>query len=180
MAVAFNGSEIDTFEFPCVAMSFINHDAVLYKIFVIGSESDVVLRPSIRNLSPGDFPLERFHSAQVSKPDADHPLIGPNVPEVVTSTASIPISVLAAEQEFCGSNGNNVGRVNANGNEAELELGIDVVLMAKIAKRCQDRTEQRLLGVDVVIEKGTGRYGVIDMNRFPGKLCFQLGLFKSG
>ena len=174
MAVAFNATEIDTFEFPCVAMSFINHDAVLYKIFVIGEESDVVLRPSIRNLSPGDFPLERFHSAQVSKPDAAHPLIGPNVPEVVTSTSSIPISAMAEQKCY----GNKVC-MNMNGNEAEFELGIDVGLMATIANRCQARTEQRLLGIDVVIEKGTGRYGVIDMNRFPGKHLAPLELFET-
>ncbi|CAG0917071.1 unnamed protein product [Notodromas monacha] len=77
MAMVFHPGDLDKFEYPCVAMSFVNHDAILHKVFIVGNEVEVVLRPSIQNLIAGDLPMERFHSSRVSKPDADHPLIGP-------------------------------------------------------------------------------------------------------
>jgi inositol-1,3,4-trisphosphate 5/6-kinase/inositol-tetrakisphosphate 1-kinase len=38
---------------PCVAQSFLNHNAILYKVFVVGNRQFVVQRPSLKNLYPG-------------------------------------------------------------------------------------------------------------------------------
>ena len=38
---------------PCVAQSFINHDGILHKVFIVGDTNFVVERPSIKNLQPG-------------------------------------------------------------------------------------------------------------------------------
>ena len=57
MALVFNESGLSSIETPCVAQTFINHDAVLYKIFVIGKHYTVVERPSLKNFEAeeGEF-----------------------------------------------------------------------------------------------------------------------------
>jgi inositol-1,3,4-trisphosphate 5/6-kinase/inositol-tetrakisphosphate 1-kinase len=50
MSLIFNDAGLKDIEVPCVAQSFINHNAVMYKIFVIGSQHYIVERPSIKNL----------------------------------------------------------------------------------------------------------------------------------
>lgn len=38
---------------PCVAQNFINHDARLFKIFVVKDKYTVIERPSLKNFGPG-------------------------------------------------------------------------------------------------------------------------------
>lgn len=40
----------------------------------------------------------------------------------------------------------------------------------RIVKVVRGSLDVALFGIDVIIEKGTGRYAIIDMNLFPGKL----------
>lgn len=53
MAIIFNEESLRDVESPCVAQSFLNHNALLYKIFVVGNRQFVVQRPSLKNLYPG-------------------------------------------------------------------------------------------------------------------------------
>ncbi|XP_046892348.1 inositol-tetrakisphosphate 1-kinase-like isoform X1 [Hypomesus transpacificus] len=57
---------------PCVLQSFINHGAVLHKVFVVGDAHFTVERPSLKNFPSG--PCERetifFNSHEVSKPES--------------------------------------------------------------------------------------------------------------
>ncbi|XP_076046323.1 inositol-tetrakisphosphate 1-kinase-like isoform X2 [Oratosquilla oratoria] len=59
---------------PCVAQSFINHGAVLYKLYVLGNKWFVVVRPSLKNFYAGDQETIFFNSHQVSKADSCSPL----------------------------------------------------------------------------------------------------------
>jgi inositol-1,3,4-trisphosphate 5/6-kinase/inositol-tetrakisphosphate 1-kinase len=52
MAVIFNEKGVKDCRPPCVAQSFINHNAILYKIFLVGDEYFVVERPSLKNFYP--------------------------------------------------------------------------------------------------------------------------------
>lgn len=52
MALIFNEQSVVDCKPPCVAQTFINHNALLFKIFVVGEEYQVVERPSIKNLYP--------------------------------------------------------------------------------------------------------------------------------
>jgi hypothetical protein len=52
MAVIFNEKGVQDCHPPCVAQSFINHNAVLYKIYVVGDEYIVTERPSLKNFYP--------------------------------------------------------------------------------------------------------------------------------
>lgn len=49
MAIIFNEERLTDVKVPCVAQSFVNHNARLFKIFVIGQKHFVIQRPSIRN-----------------------------------------------------------------------------------------------------------------------------------
>ncbi|XP_030632569.1 inositol-tetrakisphosphate 1-kinase-like [Chanos chanos] len=57
---------------PCVLQSFVNHGAVLHKVFVVGDDHFTVERPSLKNFPPG--PCDRrtifFNSHEVSKPES--------------------------------------------------------------------------------------------------------------
>ncbi|KAM6132937.1 LOW QUALITY PROTEIN: inositol-tetrakisphosphate 1-kinase [Phoenicopterus ruber ruber] len=71
MAIIFNQEGLKAVRPPCVIQSFINHNAVLYKVF--GGESyTVVKRPSLKNFSAGISDRESifFNSHNVSKPES--------------------------------------------------------------------------------------------------------------
>ncbi|KAI1897946.1 hypothetical protein AGOR_G00088530 [Albula goreensis] len=76
MALIFSEEDLKDIEPPCVIQSFINHNAVLYKVFVVGEFYTVVERPSLRNFPSG--PAERkaifFNSHNVSKPECSSDL----------------------------------------------------------------------------------------------------------
>lgn len=53
MAIIFSAEDLKDVKPPCVIQSFINHNAVLYKVFVIGESHTVVERPSLKNFPSG-------------------------------------------------------------------------------------------------------------------------------
>ncbi|KAL7992641.1 hypothetical protein Chor_016897 [Crotalus horridus] len=72
MAIIFNREGLKAIQPPCVIQSFINHNAVLYKVFVVGESYTVVKRPSVKNFSAGISDRESifFNSHNVSKPES--------------------------------------------------------------------------------------------------------------
>ncbi|XP_053330707.1 inositol-tetrakisphosphate 1-kinase [Spea bombifrons] len=72
MAIIFNAEGLRKIQPPCVIQSFISHNAVLYKVFVVGDSYTVVERPSLKNFSPGESDRESifFNSHNVSKPES--------------------------------------------------------------------------------------------------------------
>ncbi|XP_078676131.1 inositol-tetrakisphosphate 1-kinase-like [Branchiostoma floridae x Branchiostoma belcheri] len=68
MAIIFNAEGLkDLLSPPCVAQNFVNHNAVLHKVFVVGESYFVVERPSLKNFSAGDHSTIYFNSHDVSK-----------------------------------------------------------------------------------------------------------------
>ena len=68
MHIVFNAATLPSLPAPYVAQQFINHDAVLFKVFAIGDTFAVVARPSIRNLVASSVQgIISFHSHDVSK-----------------------------------------------------------------------------------------------------------------
>lgn len=53
MSIVFHEAGLKCVEIPCLAQSFVNHNARLFKIFVIGDRQFVVERPSIKNFHAG-------------------------------------------------------------------------------------------------------------------------------
>nr|XP_033808721.1 inositol-tetrakisphosphate 1-kinase isoform X2 [Geotrypetes seraphini]XP_033808722.1 inositol-tetrakisphosphate 1-kinase isoform X2 [Geotrypetes seraphini]XP_033808723.1 inositol-tetrakisphosphate 1-kinase isoform X2 [Geotrypetes seraphini] len=72
MAIIFNREGLSAIQPPCVIQSFISHNAVLYKVFVVGESYAVVERPSLKNFSAGISDRESifFNSHNVSKPES--------------------------------------------------------------------------------------------------------------
>ncbi|OCT66323.1 hypothetical protein XELAEV_180425781mg, partial [Xenopus laevis] len=72
MSLIFNEGGLSEVKPPCVLQSFINHNATLYKVFVVGSQHFVVQRPSLRNFPLGETDQSTifFDSNQVSKAES--------------------------------------------------------------------------------------------------------------
>ncbi|XP_030070623.1 inositol-tetrakisphosphate 1-kinase [Microcaecilia unicolor] len=72
MAIIFNQEGLSAIPPPCVVQSFVSHNAVLYKVFVVGESYTVVERPSLKNFSAGISDRESifFNSHNVSKPES--------------------------------------------------------------------------------------------------------------
>lgn len=76
MAIIFSEEDLHNVRPPCVIQSFINHNAVLYKVFVVGDSYTVVERPSLKNFpaGPADRKAIFFNSHNVSKPESSSDL----------------------------------------------------------------------------------------------------------
>lgn len=133
MAIIFNKQGLKDIRPPCVAQSFINHNAVLYKVYVVGDEQFVCERPSLKNLTAGDDKTIFFHTSEVSTPNSTHFLNEMDKSEIVNSPVKPNITKLK-------------------------ELG----------RHIRSHLQLSLFGVDVIIECGTNRYAIIDINLFPG------------
>ena len=120
---------------PCVVQSFINHNARLYKLFVIGNKYYVVERPSLKNFQAGNKPPIHFDSHTISKPDSSS-------------------SIIELDDE--------------SQKDSQLEKPSGEIF-DQIVSEFRDKLNLSLFGVDVIVEKGTGRHAIIDMNVFPGK-----------
>ncbi|KAM3875291.1 inositol-tetrakisphosphate 1-kinase-like [Diretmus argenteus] len=72
MALIFSAGSLADVHPPCVLQSFVNHGAILHKVFVVGDRHFCVERPSLKNFPSG--PCDRktifFNSHEVSKPES--------------------------------------------------------------------------------------------------------------
>jgi len=71
MALIFNEEGLADVDPPCVAQTFINHEAIMYKIFVIGNHCYTVERPSLKNFKACDHKTIWFDSHDISKAESD-------------------------------------------------------------------------------------------------------------
>lgn len=140
MCLIFDESSLADIEAPCVVQTFVNHNARLWKLFVIHDKYYMIERPSIKNFytSTSTFQEETIHfdSSEISKPDCDSWLTRLDRQDHLSD-------------EF-------VDRV---------PLPAD---MERIVKSLGTATGMHLFGVDIIIEATTGRYAIIDINVFPG------------
>ncbi|XP_069772317.1 inositol-tetrakisphosphate 1-kinase-like isoform X2 [Narcine bancroftii] len=85
MAIIFSEDGLKDVKPQCVIQSFINHNAVLYKVFVVGDSYTVVERPSLKNFPTGlsDRKSIFFNSHNVSKPESSSDLTALDVVEGV-------------------------------------------------------------------------------------------------
>ncbi|MBA0829009.1 hypothetical protein Goarm_013632, partial [Gossypium armourianum] len=76
--LACDWSSLSELEPPLVLQEFVNHDGILFKIYIVGDAIKVVRRFSLDNVNkcqlakvPGIFPFPRVSSAAASADDAD-------------------------------------------------------------------------------------------------------------
>lgn len=55
MSLVFCENGLDDIKTPCVAQTFINHSAKLYKLYVLKNQYFIVERPSLKNFSEGSM-----------------------------------------------------------------------------------------------------------------------------
>lgn len=134
MCIIFNEGSLTDCKPPCVAQSFINHNAVMYKIYIVGEQTDVCDRPSLKNFFPGEQSTIFFDSTGISKAGAQNEL-----------------STLDPEDEQKDA------------------IQPDLHKLKKIAASCRKAFGLDLFGIDVIVENGTGKYFIVDVNCFPGK-----------
>ncbi|XP_031340666.1 inositol-tetrakisphosphate 1-kinase-like isoform X2 [Photinus pyralis] len=70
MVIVFNKDSLDACKSPCVVQTFINHNATLYKIFIVGEQYYYIERPSLKNFYPCNEKPIFFYSSDVSKADS--------------------------------------------------------------------------------------------------------------
>lgn len=67
MLLIFNQDDLKLCKASSVAQNFVNHNAVLYKIFIVGKKYYYVERPSLKNFYAGEADAIFFDSSDVSK-----------------------------------------------------------------------------------------------------------------
>lgn len=87
MSIIFNEKFLMDVRTPCVAQSFIKHDAVLYKIFIIGDRHCCVERPSLKNFEACDSETIYFDSGDVSRANSTSRLTVLDPEDVVNETS---------------------------------------------------------------------------------------------
>lgn len=70
MSIIFDEKYLIDCKIPCVAQSFINHNAILYKIFIVGEKHCFVERPSLKNFQASQRESIHFDSSAISKADS--------------------------------------------------------------------------------------------------------------
>lgn len=69
MSIIFNETGLKSINPPCVAQTFINHNARLFKLFIVRDKYFVIERPSIKNFKPNyNCETVHFDSHDISKP----------------------------------------------------------------------------------------------------------------
>lgn len=76
MSIIFNEAGLKDVKPPCVAQSFVNHNARLFKLFVIKDKYYIMERPSLKNFHnvSGDQETVFFYSHDISKPNSSSSL----------------------------------------------------------------------------------------------------------
>lgn len=74
MCIIFNEAGLKDVKPPCVAQSFVNHNAKLFKLFVIKDKYYIMERPSLKNFQAGDQETVFFYSHDISKPNSSSSL----------------------------------------------------------------------------------------------------------
>ncbi|XP_026569088.1 inositol-tetrakisphosphate 1-kinase isoform X1 [Pseudonaja textilis] len=164
MAIIFNREGLKAIQPPCVIQSFINHNAVLYKVFVVGESYTVVKRPSVKNFSAGisdpdslQTPCHVFHSISHWAWSGD-----------------IYQENRTNYRESIFFNSHNVSKPESSSIltaldkiEGVFERPNDDVIRA-ISKTLRQTLGISLFGIDIIINNQTGQHAVIDINAFPG------------
>ncbi|XP_054986110.1 inositol-tetrakisphosphate 1-kinase isoform X1 [Sorex araneus] len=175
MAIIFNQEGLKAIRPPCVLQSFINHNAVLYKVFVVGESYTVVQRPSLKNFSAGTS----------GSPPGPSP-----VPPVWTGSGrsggrtagqhgaarglSAPLAGRTPDRESIFFNSHNVSKPESSSVltaldkiEGVFERPSDEVIR-ELSRALRQALGVSLFGIDIIINNQTGQHAVIDVNAFPG------------
>ncbi|KAJ8409072.1 hypothetical protein AAFF_G00240930 [Aldrovandia affinis] len=161
MALIFSEEDLKDIEPPCVIQSFINHNAMLYKVFVVGESYTVVERPSLKNFPSG--PAEFSDTGRLGHLGNMY-REGRNCP----NTARVP------NRKAIFFNSHNVSKPECSSDltsrdnvEGVFQPPSDDVIR-ELSRALRQALGVSLFGIDVIISNQTGQHAVIDINAFPG------------
>lgn len=225
MCIIFNEAGLKDVKPPCVAQSFVNHNAKLFKLFVIKDKYYIMERPSLKNFQAADQETVFFYSHDISKPNSSSSLT--ELDETDKLNLETLMSKMRNMSTSDGNNSNNnhhnkqdgsndtynihdgntsVQNENGGLNNGDCDSSINDTTMNQKEKKdtsnqehdnnieriCSQKTNQfshlmpsnerlskivkifseklglTFYGIDIIIENGTSRYAIIDMNTFPG------------
>lgn len=166
---------------PCVLQSFINHGAILHKVFVVGDRHFCVERPSLKNFASGpcgqslgfwacsvfsllvsaslaplpDRKTIFFNSHQVSKPESSSDLTAVSSGSEEHPPGPPPWCDLLVSPPQLDE---QMPHLPPPSSEA----------VAALVRELRSQLGMALFGVDVIINIHTHTLTVIDINVFPG------------
>lgn len=173
MAVIFNENGVKDCHLPCVAQSFINHNALLYKIYMVGDEYFVVERPSLKNFYPSGTNLTSYKKYFLFfRPSDTHQEIVPWLKNVSMYVCFFDVS----DREAIFFHSHDVSKADSTSSlsildPSDMTLSTprpDPAKVQRIVYTLRKVLGMSLLGIDIIIENGSGRYGIIDINEYPG------------
>ncbi|XP_059062036.1 inositol-tetrakisphosphate 1-kinase-like [Achroia grisella] len=189
MIVIFNEKGLSVCKSPCVVQTFVNHNAVLHKVFLIGNRYHICKRPSLKNFYASEDIEPIFYSTgEVCKADSqstlsildpqDKPDITMTINEDVIKTV---IRVLRKEIGLLLA-GFDVVIDNQAGNHAVIDINvypsydnfpnffehlldcIDEVVSKRTVKGCKNYEGSYRINGLINVGKCTNSYGVFGMN----------------
>lgn len=178
MCIIFNEAGLKDVKPPCVAQSFVNHNAKLFKLFVIKDMYYIMERPSLKNFQAADQETVFFFSHDISKPNSSSSLTELdeldklNLETLMSqmknmSTSSKNATMQQKEEQGNQGHDNNNSICNQKVDQLSHLMPSDERLN-KIVKIFSEKLGLTFYGIDIIIENGTSRYAIIDMNTFPG------------
>lgn len=184
MCIIFNEAGLKDVKPPCVAQSFVNHNARLFKLFVIKDKYYIMERPSLKNFQAGDQETVFFYSHDISKPnscssltkldESDQQFLQELISKMKNMSNQDSIESTESNRDATGDGaikqtdqmlkGDSDFRLNNDQNPFEPNKE----RLDKIVRIISEKLGLTFYGIDVIIENGTSRYAIIDMNTFPG------------
>ena len=179
MCIIFNEAGLKDVKPPCVAQSFVNHNAKLFKLFVIKDKYYVMERPSLKNFHSGDYETVFFYSHDISKPNSSSFLTEldetdkHHLESLVLKMQKFAVATKKTEPTNSVSCGKTMKSIYDDNHCDEKQSSSSPLIpndeiLKKIVKIFNDKLGLAFYGIDIIIEKGTSRYAIIDMNTFPG------------
>lgn len=125
---------------PCAIQQFYKHGGILYKLYIVGDYYEVCVRPSIIDIDHNNDPIY-FKSNFISRNQESCHITSKIDKSKVFLSNQFP------KDRFCGLNGN---------------------VITKLIQRMREVVDLQLVGLDIIIETGTNKYYIVDINYFPG------------
>ena len=140
MCLIFSPEYLKDLKAPCLIQEFCNHGGVVYKVYVVGESFNICEKPSIKNVDYQRKDTLYFNSRNVSK-------LGKSfLPELHRDDPN------THRWMSCDDNPDLLNRK----------------VIGELCSLIRKLTNLNLFGMDILIEKETGNYALVDVNQFPG------------
>lgn len=174
MCIIFNEAGLKDVKPPCVAQSFVNHNAKLFKLFVIKDKYYIMERPSLKNFQAADQETVFFYSHDISKPNSSSSLTELdetdklNLETLMSKMRDMSTSKDTKEQKEGNHEHDNNTSICIQKSDQFSHLMPSDERLNKIVNIFSEKLGLTFYGIDIIIENETSRYAIIDMNTFPG------------